>query len=58
MDQSFIVFYFDETFHLPLALLLPKPIPLLSSRNGEGDGRGFGLELASDEVGSPLGWRN
>lgn len=57
VDQSLIVFYFDETVHLPRALPLPKPLPSLSSRSGDGDGRGFGLELASDEIGSPLGWR-
>lgn len=56
MDRSFIVFYFDETVRLPLAPLLPGLGSLLSSRSGEGDGRGFGLELAGDEVGSPLGW--
>lgn len=56
MDQSFIVFYFDEAVCLPSALLLPGPVSLLSSRSREGDRRGFGLELAGDEAGSPLGW--
>lgn len=51
------MFYFDVNVHLPLALVLPKHIPSLSSEGGEGDGRGLGHDLASDEVGSPLGWR-
>lgn len=58
VDQAFIVFSFDETVHLPSALLLPKPVSSLSSRSREGDERGFGLELASDEVWCPLGWRH
>lgn len=58
VDQAFIVFYFDETIHLPAALLLPKPVSSLSSRTRKGDERGFGLELASDEVWCPLRWRH